>query len=57
MNYKVNDIVTINGIDDCQFRVVMFSEKSLNLMLVKEQTNQLWSAHIDDVTKVEKSQQ
>jgi hypothetical protein len=56
MQYKVNDIVTINGIDDCQFTVVMFSEKSLNLMLVKNETNQLWSAHIDDVTKVNEVQ-
>jgi hypothetical protein len=56
MNYKVNDIVTINGIDDYQFRVVMFSEKSLNLMLVKIETNQLWSAHVDDVTLVGESQ-
>jgi len=56
MIYKENDLVTINGIDDCQFRVVMFSEKSLNLMLNKCGTNQLWSAHFDDVAPVEESQ-
>lgn len=55
MQYKENDIVTINGIDNCQFRVVMFSEKSLNLMLNKCGTNELWSAHFDDVTLVKES--
>ena len=56
MIYKENDLVTINGIDDCKFKVVMFSEKSLNLMLNKCGTNELWSAHFDDVTKAEESQ-
>lgn len=52
MQYKENDIVTINGINDCQFKVVMFSEKSLNLMLNKLGTNELWSAHSEEVTKL-----
>jgi hypothetical protein len=56
MIYKENDLVTINGIDDCKFRVVMFSEKSLNLMLNKCGTNELWSAHYEDVTKVREEQ-
>ena len=56
MKYKENDLVTINGIDDCQFKVVMFSENSLNLMLNKCGTNELWSAHSEEVTPVQESQ-
>lgn len=57
MQYKVNDIVTINEINDSKFKVVMTSETSLNLMLVKCGTNELWSAYSDEVTKVNEVQQ
>jgi hypothetical protein len=48
MKYKVNDLVKIVGHEDKVFRVVMTSESG-NLMLVKENTNELWSAHISDI--------
>lgn len=51
MRYKVNDIVTINEINDYKFKVIMVSETSQNLMLVKCDTNELWSAHSDEVAK------
>lgn len=56
MQYKVNDLVTINETNEGEFKVVMASEKSGNLMLVKCGTNQLWSAHSDEVTKVNEVQ-
>jgi hypothetical protein len=51
MKYKVNDLVKIIGNEDA-FKVVMASETSLNLMLVKCGTNQLWSAHSEEVTPI-----
>ena len=56
MNYQVNDIVKINQINDANFKVVMVSEKSGNLMLNKCGTNELWSAHSEEVTKVNEVQ-
>ena len=55
MNYKENDLVIINGMTDCQFKVVMFSEKSSCLMLNKCDTNELWSAHSEEVTLVKEA--
>jgi hypothetical protein len=51
MLYKEDEIVTIPGIPETKFKVVMFSEKSRNLMLNKCGTPELWSAHADDVLK------
>jgi len=48
MNIKQDDLVKLIGHDDKVFKVVMVSESG-NLMLVKHQTNELWSAHVEDV--------
>ena len=50
MNIKQDDLVKLIGHDDKVFKVVMVSESG-NLMLVKHQTNELWSAHIEDVSE------
>jgi hypothetical protein len=50
MDIKENDLIKLVGHEDKVFRVVMTS-KSGNLMLVKANTNELWSAHIDDVSE------
>jgi hypothetical protein len=50
MQYKENDLVKLIGHEDKIFRIVMTSESG-NLMLVKENTNQLWSAHVEDVAE------
>jgi hypothetical protein len=51
MNVKENNLVKLIGHDDDLFKIVMVSDSG-NLMLVKHQTNQLWSAHIDDVSEI-----
>ena len=48
MQYKENDLVKIVDQGDTVFKIVMTSESG-NLMLVKENTNELWSAHISDI--------
>jgi hypothetical protein len=53
MQYKINDLVKLIGEGEQVFEVVMTSELG-NLMLVRQNTNELWSAHIDDVNKEEK---
>ena len=50
MQYKENDLVKLIGEGEQVFKVVMASESG-NLMLVRHNTNELWSAHIDDVNK------
>ena len=55
MQYKEGDLVTINTVSEAKFKVVMASETSSNLMLNKCGTNELWTAHFDDVTKIEES--
>lgn len=50
MNIKKNDLVKLIGHDDKVFKVVMASDSG-NLMLVKHMTNELWSAHVDDVSE------
>jgi len=50
MNIKQDDLVKLIGHDDKVFQVVMTSESG-NLMLVKHMTNELWSAHVDDVSE------
>ena len=49
MNIKENNLVKLIGHDDQVFKVVMVSDSG-NLMLVKHMTNELWSAHVDDVS-------
>jgi hypothetical protein len=49
MNIKENNLVKLIGHDDQIFKVVMVSDSG-NLMLVKHMTNELWSAHVDDVS-------
>lgn len=48
MNIKEKDLIKLIGHDDKVFQVVMVSDSG-NLMLVKHMTNELWSAHVDDV--------
>ena len=50
MNIKENNLVKLIGHDDQVFKVVMVSDSG-NLMLVKHMTNELWSAHVDDVSE------
>ena len=50
MSIKENDLVKLIGHDEDLFKVIMVSDLG-NLMLVKHQTNQLWSAHIDDLAE------
>lgn len=50
MQYKENDLVKLIGEGEQVFKVVMASESG-NLMLVRHNTSELWSAHIDDVNK------
>jgi hypothetical protein len=49
MNIKEKDLIKLIGHDDKVFQVVMVSDSG-NLMLVKHMTNELWSAHVDDVS-------
>jgi len=49
MNIKENNLVKLIGHDDQIFKVVMVSDSG-NLMLVKHMTNELWSAHVDNVS-------
>lgn len=50
MAYKENDLVKLIGQGDQVFMVVMASNSG-NLMLVRHNTNELWSAHVDDVAE------
>lgn len=50
MNIKQDDLIKLIGHDDKVFKVVMASDSG-NLMLVKHMTNELWSAHVDDVSE------
>jgi hypothetical protein len=50
MQYKENDLVKLIGHEDKIFKIVMASESG-NLMLVKHQTNELWSAHVEDIAE------
>ena len=50
MQYKENDLVKLIGHEDKVFKIVMASQSG-NLMLVKHQTNELWSAHVEDVAE------
>jgi hypothetical protein len=50
MQYKENDLVKLIGHEDKIFKIVMASQSG-NLMLVKHQTNELWSAHVEDVAE------
>ena len=50
MEYKENELVKLTGHEDKVFRIVMVSESG-NLMLVKHNTNELWSAHVEDVAE------
>lgn len=50
MQYKENDLVKLIGEGEQVFKVVMASESG-NLMLVRHNTNELWSAHIDDIAE------
>lgn len=52
MNLKENDLVKLIGHEDKVFKIVMPISPSGNLMLVKHMTNELWSAHVDDVSEV-----
>lgn len=48
MKYKENDLVKLADQGDTVFKIVMISETG-NLMLVRHNTNELWSAHISDL--------
>ena len=48
MQYKENDLVKITDQGDTVFKIVMIS-KTGNLMLVRNNTNELWSGHISDI--------
>jgi hypothetical protein len=48
--YKLGDLVRIIGEGNTLFKIVMISKAKTNLMLVRNGTNELWSAHIDDLT-------
>jgi hypothetical protein len=50
MTYRKNDLVKLIGQGDQVFEVVMASDSG-NLMLVRYNTNELWSAHVDDVAE------
>jgi hypothetical protein len=50
MAYRENDLVKLIGQGDQVFKVVMASDSG-NLMLVRHHTNELWSAHVDDVAE------
>jgi hypothetical protein len=50
MKYKENDLVKLISEGEQVFKVVMASESG-NLMLVKHQTNELWSAHVEDIAE------
>jgi hypothetical protein len=50
MTYRKNDLVKLIGQGDQVFEVVMASDSG-NLMLVRHNTNELWSAHVDDVAE------
>jgi hypothetical protein len=48
MQYKENDLVKLTEQGDTVFKIVMISGSG-NLMLVRHNTNELWSAHISDI--------
>ena len=50
MQYKENDLIKLVDHDDKVFKVIMVSDSG-NLMLVKHMTNELWSAHVEDVAE------
>jgi hypothetical protein len=51
MQYKENDLIKLTGQGETVFRIVMASQSSGNLMLVRENTSELWSAHVEDVAE------
>ena len=50
MQYKENDLIKLTGQGETLFKVVMASESG-NLMLVRHNTNELWSAHVEDIAE------
>jgi hypothetical protein len=49
MKYKKGDFIKLLGQGDIQFQIIEIAEH--NLMLVKKDTNQLWSCHPDDINE------
>jgi hypothetical protein len=49
MQFNKGDIVTLVGHSDKVFNIVQASQN--NLMLVRASTNEIWSAHPDDVAE------
>jgi hypothetical protein len=50
MQYKENDLIKLTGQGETLFKVVMASQSG-NLMLVRHNTNELWSAHVEDIAE------